>query len=134
MEYHYKVKILENNVLEYRNVMHREFNSNNMINHGMSQTTEQNRVWVLMSQFRDDTKRDQVEGISQQIIELVDEWQSNGKFIWSGPLDDNKTGMAIFEATEEDAHRFYDRYDKICSGILEYHLYQWESIPFLSML
>lgn len=87
-----------------------------------------------MSQIRENTQSVQFEKISQPIIELVDEWQSKGKFIWSGPLDDNRTGMAIFEATEEDVHRFYDKYDKICAGILEYHLYQWESIPLLSML
>ncbi len=103
----------------------------------MSQTTQEIKpqtIWVLMSQLRDDTKEEDLGRITQSIIELVDEWQSQGNFIWSGPLSDNKTGMAIFEATEEDAHGFYNRYDKICSGILEYHLYQWESIPFLSML
>jgi len=105
----------------------------------MSQTIKQEMTWVLMSQLRDDTKNEDVERITSEritseIIGLVDKWQSEGKFIWSGPLSDNKTGMAIFEATEEDAHRFYDTYDKICSGILEYHFYQWESIPFLSML
>lgn len=85
-------------------------------------------------QLREDTKEEDLGRITHSIIELVDEWQYQGKFIWSGPLSDNKTGMAIFEATKDDADEFYDRYDKICSGVLEYHLYQWESIPFLSML
>jgi len=100
----------------------------------MSQIIEENKVWVLMSQLRENTKKDQAEGIAQSIIELVDEWQSSGNFIWSGPLDDNKTGMAIFQAPEEKARRFYDMYKKICADVLEYHLYQWESMPFLSML
>jgi hypothetical protein len=42
--------------------------------------------------------------------------------------------MAVFEATEKEANRFYDKYDKICSGVLTYHLYQWDSFPLLSML
>lgn len=51
-----------------------------------------------------------------------------------GPLDDNKTGIAVFEATQEEARDFYDKYDKACSGILNYHLCQWSAIPFLSAL
>lgn len=100
----------------------------------MSQIMQQNKVWVLMSQLIEDTKKEDVESIIKSVSKLVDEWQLQGRFIWSGPLSDNQTGMAVFEATEEDAHKFYDRYDKICSGILQYHLYQWESMPFLSML
>lgn len=100
----------------------------------MSQATEQNKVWVLMSQLKEDVRKEKAEEIAKSIIELVDEWQSQGRFMWSGPLNDNHTGMAVFEATEEDARRFYDKYDKICSGVLGHHMYQWESIPFLSML
>jgi uncharacterized protein YciI len=111
-----------------------EFNLGNVINATMSQATEQGTTWVLMSQLRDDTKKEDFESITPEIIELVDQWQSRGKFIWSGPLSDNRTGMAIFEGTNEEAHQFYDKYDKICSGILEYHLYQWESMPLLGIL
>jgi len=42
--------------------------------------------------------------------------------------------MAIFEATKEESNRFYDKYDKICSGVLSYYLYQWDSFPLLSIL
>lgn len=100
----------------------------------MSQIIEEDKVWVLMSQLRSDAKKDQVEEIAHSVIDLVDEWQSRGSFIWSGPLDDNKTGMAIFQATDGDAHEFYNKYGKICADVLEHHLYQWESIPFLAML
>lgn len=103
----------------------------------MSQITEtvsEKKLWVLVSSLDQNTKEEDLQRITPSVIELVDEWQSTGKFIWSGPFNDNKTGMAIFEATEEESNIFYDKYDKICSGILEYHLYQWESIPFLSML
>ncbi|MDE1728616.1 MAG: hypothetical protein KGI02_06410 [Thaumarchaeota archaeon] len=100
----------------------------------MSQIIKQNRTWVLMSQLRDNTTKEDLEKITPSIIELVDKWQSKGKFIWSGPLSDEKTGMAIFEATEEEAQEFHEEYGRICSEMLDHSLYQWESIPFLSML
>ncbi len=103
----------------------------------MSQITEtihQKKSWVLVSSVDENTKADDLEKITPSVVGLVDEWQSTGKFLWSGPFNDNKTGMAIFEATEDEANRFYDKYDKICSGVLSYHLYQWDSIPLLSML
>jgi len=103
----------------------------------MSQITEtvsEKKLWVLVSSLKDDTKKIDLQMVAPSVIELIDEWQSTGKFIWSGPFNDNKTGMAVFEATEKEANRFYDKYDRICSGVLSYHLYQWDSLPFLSML
>lgn len=87
-----------------------------------------------MSQLREDTRKEDLERITPAIIELVDKWQSQGKFIWSGPLSDNRTGMAIFEASDEESNKFHEEYGNICSGILDHSIYQWESIPFLSML
>ncbi|MGI0082875.1 MAG: hypothetical protein ACREAG_06225 [Nitrosopumilaceae archaeon] len=98
------------------------------------QTPEQKSLWVLVSSLRDETKSTDLQSITSSVIELVNEWQSKGNFIWSGPFDDNRTGMAIFEATEKEARDFYAKYDKVCSGILNYHLYQWSAIPFLSAL
>jgi uncharacterized protein YciI len=97
-------------------------------------TVPEKKLWVLVSSFDKNTKEEELKRITPSVIELVDEWQSAGKFIWSGPFTDNRTGMAIFEATEEESNRFYDKYDKICSGVLSYHLYQWDSFPLLSML
>lgn len=54
--------------------------------------------------------------------------------IWSGPFNDNKTGIAIFEATQEEANLLYDKYANACSGVLDYFLYQWEAMPILSIL
>ena len=54
--------------------------------------------------------------------------------MWSGAFNDNATGMAVFEATEREANEFYDKYDRICSGILEYSMYQWDAMPILSVL
>jgi urate oxidase len=42
--------------------------------------------------------------------------------------------MAVFDATKQEANEFYDKYDKICSGILEYTMYQWDAMPILSLL
>jgi len=103
----------------------------------MSQITKahkQKSVWVLVSKLKADTTEFDLKMIVPSVIELVNDWQSRGNFIWSGPFNDNKTGMAIFEATEEDARIFYDKYDKICSGILDYHLDQWGALPFLSAI
>ena len=96
------------------------------------QTPEQKSLWVLVSTLKDETK--DLQSITHSVIELVNEWQSKGNFIWSGPFDDSKTGMAIFEATEKEAKEFYDKYDKICSKILDYRLSHWNAIPFLSAL
>lgn len=103
----------------------------------MSQTTQtasERKLWVLMSTVKGTTKEEDVERVTPSISELIGEWQSQGKFIWSGPLNDNQTGMAIFEASEEEANRFYEKYDKNCSGVLECHLHQWKALPFLSIL
>ena len=98
------------------------------------QTSDQKSPWVIVSSLKEDTREIDIQMLTPSIIELINEWQSKGNFIWSGPFDDNRTGMAIFEATEKEAREFYDKYDKICSKILDYHLYQWSAIPFLSAL
>ena len=100
----------------------------------MSQTISQKQLWVLVSSLKEQTKEVDLQMITSSVIELVNEWQTKGNFIWTGPFDDNKTGMAIFEATQEEAKGFYDKYDKACSGILDYHMHQWSAIPFLSAL
>lgn len=103
----------------------------------MSQTTmtvSEKQTWVLVSTLKQNTKEEDLQRIVPSIIDHIDEWQSAGKFIWSGPFNDNKTGMAIFEATEEDAKVFYDKYDKTCIGVLDYYLYKWDALPFLAML
>lgn len=92
------------------------------------------RPWVLISIFRENTNHDDLERITPQIQEILDNWQSTGKIMWSGALNDNATGMAVFEATEHEANEFYKKYDKICSGILQYTMYQWDAMPLLSFL
>lgn len=98
------------------------------------QVLQETRPWVIISVYKDNTNSQELEKITPQIQNLVDEWQSKGKIMWSGAFNDNKTGMAIFEATNKDANELYQKYDKICSGILEYSMYQWDAMPILSIL
>src|SRR2546428_13481469 len=101
----------------------------------MSQITEtvsEKKLWVLVSSLHKNTKEEDLQRITPSVIELVDEWQSAGKFLWSGPFNDNKTGMAIFDATNEESNRFYDNSDKTTSAVLSYYLYHWNSSPLLS--
>ena len=90
--------------------------------------------WVLVSSYKENTNPVDLEKIIPQIKDLIDEWHFQGKFMWSGAFNDNKTGMAVFEATEQEARQFYDKYTKICSGVLEHFLYQWDAMPLLSIL
>ena len=100
----------------------------------MSQQVQETRPWVIISVYKDNTNSQELEKITPQIQNLVDEWQSQGKIMWSGAFNDNKTGMAVFEATEQEANEFYKKYDQICSGVLEYSLSQWDAMPILSFL
>lgn len=90
--------------------------------------------WVLVSSLKESTKEEDLNRIAPEINKIIDEWQSQGRLIWSGGFDDNKTSMAVFEGTKEEAKILYDKYDKICSDILTYGLYQWDAMPILSVL
>jgi ABC-type microcin C transport system duplicated ATPase subunit YejF len=92
------------------------------------------RPWVIIAVFKENTNLNDLQRISPQIQNLVDEWQSQGKMMWSGAFDDDATSMTIFEGTEQEANEFYSKYDKICSGILQYSMYQWDAMPILSVL
>lgn len=100
----------------------------------MSQQLDQKRPWVLISIFKNDTNLNDLSRITPQIQQIIDDWQSTGKIMWSGAFNDNATGMAVFEGTEQEANDFYAKYDKVCSGILKYTMYQWDAMPILSIL
>ena len=99
-----------------------------------NQQLQETRPWVIISVFKENTNPSDLQRISPEIQSLIDEWQNDGKIMWSGAFNDNATGMAVFEATEQEANEFYDKYDRICSGILEYSMYQWDAMPILSVL
>ena len=92
------------------------------------------KPWVLVSNIRQDIKPADLQRISPQVASLVDEWQSNGRIMWSGAFDNEHSSMAIFEATESEAQEFFKKYENVCSGILNYYLYQWDAMPILSVL
>jgi len=102
----------------------------------MSQTLEssdQKTTWVLVSSLKENVSEDDLVQITPKVEELIDQWHSAGKIMWSGPFNDNKTGMAVFEATEREARDFYEKYDKACSRVLAHYLYQWDAMPILSL-
>ena len=98
----------------------------------MSQT--ETKPWVLVSSVKEDTAPVDLKMITPQVAQLVDEWQSQGRIMWSGAFDNELTSMAVFEATEIEAKEFYKKYENVCSGILNYYLYQWDAMPILSVL
>lgn len=100
----------------------------------MSQTEIIKTPWVLVSVLKENTQEQDLNRITPQIENLIDEWHSTGKMMWSGPFNDNKTAMTIFEATEQEANNFLSKYSNACSGVLDYYMYQWDAMPVLSLL
>ncbi len=92
------------------------------------------KPWVIITVFKEQVNPSDIERITPEIQNLVDSWQSSGNIMWSGPFNDNLTGMAVFEATKSEADNFFKKYDQICSGILEYSMYEWDAMPILSVL
>jgi hypothetical protein len=95
---------------------------------------QETKPWVLVSNVQEDTKTVDLQMIAPQISALVDEWQSEGKIMWSGAFDNERSSMAVFEATEDEAKEFFKKYESICSGVLNYYLHQWDAMPILSVL
>ena len=95
---------------------------------------QETKPWVLVSNVQEDTKTVDLQMIVPQISALVDEWQSDGKIMWSGAFDNERSSMAVFEATEDEAKEFFKKYESICSGVLNYYLHQWDAMPILSVL
>ena len=92
------------------------------------------KCWVLVSSLKEDSTLEDLERLTPLVKNLVDQWQSSGKIMWSGSFEDNNTGMAVFEATKEEAEKFYENYRTACLDILEYRLHQWNAMPILSVL
>lgn len=101
----------------------------------MSQTVQQNvKPWVLTAVLKDNPSNFDPEFFVDKVKAQFDEWYSQGKFIWSGPLDDNKTSLTIFEATNSEAKKIFDDYKNIAGDIVDVELKQWEALPLLSLL
>lgn len=100
----------------------------------MTQKLSENKVWVLVSSLKENAKQADLEQIVPKVSSLVDKWNSKGKFVWSGPLDNNTSGMAVFEATKDEAKQFLEEQRHVSSEALDSYLYQWDALPFLSLL
>ncbi|MDH3824776.1 MAG: hypothetical protein OES14_03185 [Nitrosopumilus sp.] len=96
--------------------------------------TEQLNPWVIVSSLGKDTSDQDLERIVPKIQSLVDNWQESGKIMWSGSFNNQPSSMAVFEATDEEAKRFYKEYSDACENLLVHYLYQWEAMPILSVL
>lgn len=96
--------------------------------------SQEQKPWVLISVIKDGTTPEEMEAVAPRVKELVDEWQSKGRIMWSGSFDDGVTGMAVFEAGKDEADDFFKKYDQACSDKLEYTMYGWDAMPVLSLL
>lgn len=96
--------------------------------------SESKKLWILVSSLKEDANNDDLQKISPSVSNLVDQWHSRGKFIWSGPLDNNKTGLAVFEATENEAKQLLKEHKEVSSEVLDSFLYQWDALPLLSLV
>jgi len=97
------------------------------------QTPKEDKLWVLVSALKNNATDSDIDRIAPSVSKLIDSWNTKGKFVLSGPFDDNKTGMAIFQGTKEEANSFFEENKKVTSDVLESYLYEWGAIPILSI-
>ena len=90
--------------------------------------------WVIVSSIGKDVSEQDLERIRPKIISLVDNWQSSKGTMWSGSFNDQPSSMAIFEATDEEANKFYKEYSDACENVLVHYMYKWDAMPILSIL
>jgi hypothetical protein len=95
---------------------------------------QETNPWVIITVVKENVNPNDLQNIAPQIQSLIDEWQSQGKLMWSGAFSDNLTGMAVFEGTKQEADKFFKKYDSVCSGLLDYSMYSWDAMPLLSVL
>lgn len=102
----------------------------------MSQQTvaPNEKSWAIVSVLKEDADDTQLGGISPRVGNIIDEWQSKGKFLLSGPFDDNKTALTIFHGTKDEVTQFYEQYKDATSAVLDTYVYQWDAFPVLSLL
>ena len=59
--------------------------------------------YVLVSIFKEDANKQDVEQATSKITTIVDEWNGQGNMIWSGSFDDGKTAMSVIECSKTEA-------------------------------
>ena len=95
---------------------------------------EDRKLWVIISTRKPNAAENELEIIKPMVEKLNEHWFKKGDFIWSGRFDDNKTSMAIFEATKEKAHNYFESFSKACADSLANSLHQWDALPLLSII
>ncbi|HET8719476.1 MAG TPA: hypothetical protein VFM64_00580 [Candidatus Nitrosotenuis sp.] len=98
------------------------------------QTVAQEKSWAVVSVLKEDADDQQLKEIASEVSTIIDEWQSKGKFMLSGPFDDNKTALTVFHGTEDEISMFHEQYKKATSSVLNTFVYQWDAFPVLSIL
>ncbi len=99
----------------------------------MTQKNE-SKPWVITAVLKDNTGKFDPEKFTQSVSQLFDKWHNQGKFVWSGPLDDDKTALTVFEGTEDEAFQFLSDYKKAAGDVVDIELKQWDALPLLSLL
>ena len=95
---------------------------------------DERKLWVIISTRKKDLAENELEVIKPMIEKLNEQWFEKGDFIWAGRFDDEKTSMAIFEATEEKAKNYFESYSNVCAGSLAVNLHQWDAMPLFTIL
>jgi len=95
---------------------------------------DERKLWVIISTRKKDSAENELEIIKPMVEKLNEQWYEKGDFIWAGGFDDEKTSMAIFEATEEKAKKYFEAYSNVCAGSLVTNLHQWDALPLFTIL
>ena len=81
------------------------------------QELEGTKPWAIVTVFKEDTNANDLQRIFPLIQNLVDEWQNQGKMMWSGAFNDNATGMAFLK---EQNKKQKDFTKNMTTSVLEY--------------
>lgn len=100
----------------------------------ISEVINERKLWVIISTRKKDHAGNELDIVKPIVEKLNEQWFEKGDFIWAGRFEDNVTSMAIFDATEEKANKYYDAYSKVCADSLDTRMHQWDAIPLFTIL
>ena len=92
------------------------------------------KLWVIISSRKNSGSAKELQIIQPIIEKLNEQWFEKGDFVWTGRFDDDKTSMAIFEATKDKAENYFEEYSKICEASLDMKMYRWDALPLFTIL
>lgn len=100
----------------------------------ISEVINERKVWMIISTRKEDCEEEELEIIKPIIEKLNEQWFEKDNLVWAGRLDDEKTSIAVFEATEEKAKNFFEQYHAVCENALNVKLHQWDAFPLFTIL